>query len=557
METRSIRIEVEDFGFVEIPAGTSLLELKEKLEVSDTPLCPVVGGLCNSRIMGLEYRLRRDARVRFLSTDHFMGADIYRRSLSLLLLAAFIDVIGQDARLKIEHALGRGYYYGYSNKKPLDDGAVAEIEAKMRKLVEQDLPFEKMEIEEEDALDLFEENGAWDRYNLLKYTGGPKTVLYRLCGCLNLAQGPLVPSTGYLRLFSLVRYPPGLVLLFPSVDKPGEMPVFKKQRKLFQIYSEQREWFDLLDVDSAGKLNRAVVRGKIKNLIWLSEGLHEKKIASIADSIARGRSKSRVVFLAGPSSSGKTTFAKRLTIQLLANGISPEVVSLDNFYLPRERMPKNKKGETDFDSLHALDLGLIAEHLNDLIEGKRIEIPRYNFKTGMREKSERSLRLGKDQVVVVEGIHGMNRALTGLVEKEKPLKIYISALTQINLDDINRIPTTTVRLLRRIVRDFYFRSFSARQTLVKWPLVRAGEEKNIFPYQEEADAMFNSSLVYEMSVLKGYVEPILLDIDEDDPVYTNARLLLHFTSNFLHISAEWVPYTSILREFIGGSGFHY
>ena len=220
-------------------------------------------------------------------------------------------------------------------------------------------------------------------------------------------------------------------------------------------------------------------------------------------------------------------------------------------------MPKNEKGETDFDSLHALDLGLIAEHLNDLIEGKRIEIPRYNFKNGMRERSERSLRLGKDQVVVVEGIHGMNRALTGLVEKEKPLKIYISALTQLNLDDINRIPTTTVRLLRRIVRDFYFRSFSARQTLVKWPLVRAGEEKNIFPYQEEADAMFNSSLVYEMSVLKGYVEPILLDIDEDDPVYTNARLLLHFTSNFLHISAEWVPYTSILREFIGGSGFHY
>lgn len=558
MEERvQIEVLVAGFGRVSVPEGTSLLALKEKLQIREDPLVPVVGALYNNRVMGLEYLIRRKCTVEFLTTDSEEGADIYRRSLSLLLHAAFIKLAYKKALLKIEYSLSRGYFYTYIGESPLTDDEVKQIESHMRELVNEDIPFEKREYEIEDALDMFRHIGAWDRYYLLKYIGGSKTLLYNLRNCYNLAQGPLVPSTGYLKLFSLIHYPPGIILAFPLVDKPKEIPTFAEQKKLFQIYSEQREWSKILDVDSSGKLNRHIIKGRINELIWLSEGLHEKKIASIADIIAKNAGERRIIFLAGPSSSGKTTFAKRLTIQLLANGISPQVLSLDNYYLPRSLMPKNSTGETDFDSVDALDLELISEHLRALLEGRRIEVPAYDFRTGNREKETRPLRLRKNQIVIIEGIHGMNPQLTGLIGEEETFRIYISALTQLNLDVINRIPTSTVRLIRRIVRDYYFRAFSARQTIGKWPLVRQGEEKNIFPFQEEADVMFNSSLVYEMSVLKGYVEPLLLDISEEDPAYTRARILLHFTSNFMYISPERVPLTSILREFIGGSGFVY
>ena len=552
-----IIVDVAGYGKTSVRQGTSLIELKEQIGQEESPHAPVVGALYNNRVLGLEYRIRRDCTIRFLTTDIEEGADIYRRSLSALLHTAFIQVEHVGATLKIEHSLGNGFYYTYLNGGDLTARKVKHIEEKMRKLVAQDLPFEKREVEVEEALDIFYEIGAWDRYYLLRYLGRPKAMLYRIGELYNLAQGPLVPSTAYLKLFSLMHYPPGLILSFPQPGTREKEPRFKEQKKLFQIYSEQREWGNILNVESTGKLNRFIIKKQISNLIWLSEGLHEKKIANIADIIAKNAPRRRVIFLAGPSSSGKTTFAKRLTIQLLANGISPEVVSLDDYYLPREQMPRREDGKTDHDSLHALDLDLIRTHLNDLLDGKVIDIPTYDFKTGFREMSGNQLRLGKGQIIIVEGIHGMNPALTEEVSKDEPFKIYISALTQLNLDVINRIPTSTVRLIRRIVRDCYFRYRSARETIAKWPLVRQGEEKNIFPFQEEADVMFNSSLVYEMSVLKGYVEPLLLDINEDDPAYTQARLLLHFTSNFLFITPENVPLTSILREFIGGSGFHY
>ena len=552
-----IVVHIVGHGSVTVSQGMSLGELKATVGIEDSDHAPVVGALYNNRVLGLEYRVFRDCTVDFLTADSPDGADIYRRSLSVLLHAAFIQIEHPGATLKIEHSLGNGFYYSYLDHDELTGSMVDHIEEKMHDLVAQNIPFEKREVEVEEALDLFHGIGAWDRYYLLRYSGRPKVIIYKVGELYNLAQGPLVPSTSYLKQFSLLHHAPGLILNFPQINSNDKAAPFKVQKKLFQIYSEQREWSELLNVESVGKLNLFIIKKQINNLIWLSEGLHEKKIANIADIIAHNAPTRRVIFLAGPSSSGKTTFAKRLTIQLLANGISPVVVSLDNYYLPRQDMPKRDDGNTDFDSLYALDLDLIRNHLSTLLDGRSIDVPSYDFKTGHREQSGDQLKLGTDQVVIIEGIHGMNPTLTRHVSKDEPFKIYISALTQLNLDVINRIPTSMVRLIRRIVRDCYFRYRSARETIGKWPMVRQGEEKNIFPYQEEADVMFNSSLVYEMSVLKGYIEPLLLDIEENDPAYTQARLLLHFTSNFLFITPENVPLTSILREFIGGSGFHY
>ncbi len=558
METTStITIELEGCEKTQAIRGITLLDLKKKLHIKEEPLTPVVGALFNSRIMGLEYKILRNCKLKFISTESEEGANIYRKSLSILLHSAFINVVKNRATLKIEHSLNKGYFYSYKNKEPLTRAIVEKIENHMRELVSRDLPFKKSECEVEDALEILEKIGAWDRYYLLKYSDFPKTTLYTLGDCINLAQGPLVPSTGYLKLFSIIYYPPGLILTFPQTVKPGELPSAIEQKKLFQIYSEQREWSKILDADSAGKLNRLIIKGKINDLIWVSEGLHEKKISQIADIITKNLKKKRIILLSGPSSSGKTTFAKRLTIQLLANGINPKVISFDNYFLSREDMPRDENGAINFESINALDLELINRHLKLLLKGEKIKVPIYNFKTGERKPGAREVRLKKNQIVLFEGIHGMNERLTSLINKDEKYKIYISALTQLNIDYINRIPASTIRLIRRIVRDHQFRAYSATQTIIQWPQVRSGEEKNIFPYQEEADIMFNSSLVYEMSVLKGYVEPLLKEIEDTEEAYTQAKQLLHFISNFVYITPEHVPLTSILREFIGGSGFQY
>jgi len=552
-----ITVDIDRYGRVEVPEKTSLLELKRLVKVPEEPLVPVVGALYNNRLMGLEYPLTRNCAVRFLTTRHEEGLSIYSKSLSILLHAAFIDIGPKNARLKIEHSLNKGFFFSYIDGNPLTEETVRRLEDRMCEIVAEDLPFEKGEYEVEDALDLLEEIGAWDRYYLLKYSDRSKTTIYKLGECINLAQGPVVPSAGYLKVFGLRYYPPGLVLVFPQTTDPTKLPETAEQKKLFQIYSEQREWSRILDVDSAGKLNRLIIKRKIDNLIWVTEGLHEKKIAQIADIIAKGALRKRIILLAGPTSSGKTTFAKRLTVQLLANGIAPEVISLDNYYLPRERMPKTKEGKTDLESLYALDIDLINTHLNALLDGKTVAVPRYEFKTGGRQPEGRRVRLMENQVVIIEGIHALNEKLTPYIDRGQKYKIYVSVLTQLNIDVINRVPTSTVRLIRRIVRDSQFRGYSARETIGLWPQVRSAEDRNIFPFGEEADTMFNSSLVYEMSVLKGYAQPLLKDINENDELYTVAKRLLHFLDNFLYITSEKVPRTSILREFIGESGFSY
>jgi uridine kinase len=557
-EKKMILIDVAGYGKVEIPHGTRLLELKNKLGIAEKQLVPVVGALYNSRIMGLEYTLKRSCRVRFLTTESDEGLSIYSQSLSVLLHTASLDILGGGARLKIEHSLNKGYFYSYINGDKLTFETVNKIEHQMKKLVDENIPFEKQEYEVEDALDILQRIGAWDRYYLLKYSDKLKVIIYRLKECIYLAQGPVVPRTGYLKLFALRHYPPGLILSFPLTSDPERLPDAIEQKTLFQIYSEQKEWSKILDVDSAGKLNRLIIKGKVNNLIWVTEGLHEKKIAQIADIITKNVAKRRIILLAGPTSSGKTTFAKRLTVQLLANGINPQILSLDNYYFPRAQMPKDDKGNPDYESLYALDVELINRHLKLLLDGKEIAVPRYDFKSGMRVEVGHPLKLTKNQVVIIEGIHALNEKLTPYIAREEKFKIYVSVLTQLNIDVISRVPTSMVRLIRRIVRDNQFRGYSARETIRWWPLVRRGEDLHIFPFGEEADIMFNSSLVYEMSVLRGYAEPLLKDIDEEDEeVYTEAKRLWHFLSNFLYITPEKVPLTSILREFIGQSGFHY
>jgi len=553
----TVKVEIEGHGTQTVRRGMSLLELKEHMGIEGNPLVPIVGALYNNRIMGLEYELSRDCSVQFVTTGSEEGASIYRKSLSILLQASFLDVFRGSERLKIEHSLNKGYFYSYIDSEPITHEQTSLIENRMREIVVLDIPIEKQEYEKEEALDIFEKICAWDRYYLLKYSDRTRTIVYRLGECINLAQGPVVPSTGYLKLFQLTLYPPGLILYFPTIENPDALPVSIDQKKLFQIYSEQREWSKILDVDSAGKLNRLIIRGNIDDLIWVSEGLHEKKIAQIADTISKNVLSKRIIMLAGPSSSGKTTFAKRLTIQLLANGINPEVISLDNYYMDREKMPRDETGHINYESLYALDIELVQEQLRLLLSGSKIDVPYYDFKTGISTRSARIVRLQKNQIVIFEGIHAMNETLTNSIPRDEKLKIYISALTQLNIDYINRIPTSMVRLIRRIVRDFKYRAYSARQTIAHWSQVRKGEEQNIFPFQEEADIMFNSSLVYEMSVLKGYVEPLLKEIEETDEIYTKAKRLLHFSANFVYISPEFVPLTSILREFIGGSGFQY
>ena len=466
METSTkIAVEVDGYGKIASLKGISLLELKDEVDIKEDPLVPVVGALYNNRIMGLEYKITRNSNVRFITTKDVEGANIYRKSLSHLLHAAFMAITKENATLKIEHSLNKGYFYSHISEEPLTETLVKQIENRMSELVSEDIQFTKRECEVEDALDVFEKTGAWDRFYLLKYLSIPKVTIYELLGCVNLGQGPLVPSTGYLKLFSLNYYPPGLILTFPRTDMPKELPSSPEQRKLFQIYSEQREWSKILDVDSAGKLNRLIINRKIDDLTWVSEGLHEKKISQVADIITKNVKKKRIILLAGPSSSGKTTFAKRLKIQLLANGIDPRVISLDNYYLPRKNMSKDKNGAFDFENIEALDLELINRHLKLLIKGEKIQIPEYDFKTGEREPVTNVVSLGSNQVAIFEGIHCMNENLTSLIDKEEKYKIYISVLTKLNLDYINHIPTSTVRLIRRIVRDYQFRGYSARHTI--------------------------------------------------------------------------------------------
>lgn len=535
-----------------VPKGITLQELLNAYPEKGRP--PIVAAKVGNKLKELGYKLEDHATVQPVGMNSPDGVRIYSRSLKIVMIRAARELF-PDCRVLFEHSLGKGLYGEMDIGRPLTEKDLKRVEERMREIIEADEKISKLVVSVGEAIQIFERDGQVDKVRLLSYRKDPVVRIYK-CGWFHdYFYGYMLPSTGFLRLFELRFYIPGFILRFPVQEDPWEIPPFVDQRKLASVFYESEKWGRVLEVSDVASLNKQIAEGKGGDLIRVAEALHEKKIAQLADQITQDRGRIRLVLVAGPSSSGKTTFAQRLAIQLRVNGVKPISISLDDYFVDRERTPLNEKGEPDFEALEAIDLELFNHQLTSLITGEEIEIPRYNFLTGRREKRGEVIRINQDQPIIIEGIHGLNERLTEAVPKDRKFKIYVSALTQLNLDNHNRIPTTDNRLIRRIVRDSKFRSHDAVTTLRLWPAVRRGEEKNIFPYQEEADAMFNSALVYELAVLKRYIEPLLMVIGADLPEYSEANRLLKFLSYFLPLADRDVPLNSILREFIGESCF--
>ncbi|MGE5530283.1 MAG: nucleoside kinase [Patescibacteria group bacterium] len=483
------------------------------------------------------------------------GMRIYGRSLSFVLIRAARELF-PGVRVTIEHSLCKGLYGEIHHGRELTGGDIAAVARRMAEIIARDEPITKSEMPLAKALDLFARDGQDDKVRLLKYRTLPTVKVYRLGELADYFYGYTVPSTGLLSLFGLRLYSPGFILSFPLPEDPVALPAFVDQPKLARIYGEFEKWGEILDLDDVGALNDHVARGEGPDLVRISEALHEKKIAQIADMLNCQRGRVKIALIAGPSSSGKTTFAQRLAIQLRVVGLKPIAVSIDDYFVPRESTPLDESGRPDFEALDAIDLELFNRQLLELIEGREVLVPRYDFVRGRQTPEGRRLRLADEGgVLLVEGIHGLNERLTAAVPREQKFKIYVSALTQLNLDHHNRIPTTDSRVIRRMVRDHKFRGHEALQTIRQWPLVRRGEERNIFPFQEEADVIFNSALPYELAVLKKYAEPLLGAIGPDVREYIEAKRLSKFLSYFLPLDAGEVPKNSILREFIGEGCF--
>lgn len=547
-----IKVQVEGEQTFEIAQGTPVLEfLKNYMEERQIP---VVAANINNRLKDLWTPLDTPCQVSFVDLASPEGIRIYQRSVTMLLMKAVTEVIpGSNA--VIQHALGNGLYGEIHYGRPLRDRDITRIERQMRYIIEADEPFLHTVLNKEDAERLFTEAGQTEKIQLLKYISNEQVELYACSGFYDFCHGPMVPSTGYLKNFRLRFYLPGFILELPRAESPAEIPPYVEHGKLANIHFEAKKWANILKVSNVVSLNDVITKGDAANLIRVSEAFHEKKIVYIADEIAENIDRIRIVLIAGPSSSGKTSFAQRLSIQLQVNGIRPVAISLDDYFVDREHTPRDEKGNYDFESIHAIDIGLFNDHLIKLIQGEEIKLPYFNFKTGKREYHGERLKLGPADLLVVEGIHALNDQLTSSIPKGRKFKIYVSALTQINLDNQNRIPTTDVRLLRRIARDQRYRGRSARETIAVWPSVRRGEEKNIFPFQESADVMFNSALPYELAVLKQVVEPHLKEILPEHPEYAEAQRLLRFISYFAPLGPDDVPLNSIVREFTGGICF--
>lgn len=520
---------------------------------------PVIAAMVNNNVSSLSYPLTVNSTVSFLTMADPHGWRVYRKSLCFLLGKAVYDLY-PDAVFSIEHSFGLGLYCSFYEKP--DNGGITpdrvkKIASRMKELVEAGLTVERRKVAYAEAVEAFAVAAQQDKLSLLAHRNPPHIVLHWCDGFSDLAHGPLVHNTSVLDRFELIPYKPGFVLHLPDRNEPDTIPPFEDQPHLFSIFKEHKQWGRILGVNTAGRLNEITGAGRTGEFIRINEALHEKKIAVIADQISAQRNRIRIILIAGPSSSGKTTFAKRLSIQLMVNGIRPVTLSTDDYFVGPERNPVDENGKPDFEHIKAVDLELFNKHLLDLVEGRTIDVPTFNFAGKKREYNGRTLRIENDQVVIIEGIHGLNPQLTEFVPQEAEFRIYISALTQLSLDSNNRISTTDNRLMRRIVRDHQFRGHSALDSLKLWPGVRHGEKKWIFPFQKEADATFNSALDYELAVLRPYVEPLLGEIKPDQPEYAEASRLNEFLLNFRPASSEYVPHNSILREYIGGSEFEY
>ncbi|MFA6074472.1 MAG: nucleoside kinase [Negativicutes bacterium] len=517
---------------------------------------PIVAASINKRISSLNTIINEDVEFDLFDTGSDIGNTVYLRSVFFLLVMA-VKQLYENSDVSIRNSIGKGYYCELSMGRRLTTGDFRNIEQKMRDIVAQKLPIFSKAVDKQVAIEMFEVTRQHSKIKLLKQIELEQVRLYFCGDNYDYFYGSLVPNTEYLRVFSLEYYPPsGIVLLVPDKAQPDRLPDFVDQPNLAQVFHEAEQWGKILDCRYLSDLNEHITNGGANEIIRVAEALHEKKLAQIADAIL-AKPDARVVLIAGPSSSGKTTFANRLRIQLQVNGLRPVPVSLDDYFVDRERTPKDERDEFDFEALEAIDLELFNMHLQQLLNGEEVLLPTFDFKAGRRIKGKRRIQLKADQMLLIEGIHGLNDKLTASVLRKNKFKIYISALTQLSIDNHNRIPTTEARLIRRIVRDNKYRGNSALNTLKMWKSVRRGEEKNIFPYQEDADVMFNSALIYELAVLRRYALPLLAEIGKDEIQYYEAQRLLKFLGYFCLIDDESnIPPTSILREFIGNSCFY-
>ena len=535
--------------------GTSLLDISKYLNIqTENTVC---GAVVNHQVKELSFCLVKPKLVEFFDVSHPDGIRMYIRSLIFVLHAAVKEVL-PNVQLRIQKGISNGYYCELNGLgREITESDVFSIQQEMNALIEKDIPFIKKGMLTTEVVELLMQQGLEEKAQLFKQQGHLYSSLYFLNDLGNYFYGHLLPSTGYISKFGLVRYFEGLLLQIPKRENFNELQEVLEQDKLFEIYQEHKDWAEILNVATIGNLNSFTLQKQGGDIIKISEALHEKKIAEIANMIHARNSKVKVVLIAGPSASGKTTFSKRLGVQLAVNGMRPHQISIDNYFVDREKTPRDEHGNLDFEALEAIDIEFFNQQLLELFEGKLVQLPKFDFHRGKRYMNGDKLQMQKDDVLIVEGIHGMNPNLLPHVKDENTFKIFISALTQISFDEHTHISTADNRLIRRIIRDSKYRGYRASQTIKRWPSVRNGEDKNIFPYQENADIMFNSATLYELGVLKKYAEPQLKLVLENEKEYMESARLLKFLSYFKPIDDEEIPPTSLLREFLGGSSFMY
>ena len=538
---------------IEAPMGSNLSEIYQLsgIQMNHGPISARV----NNKVEGMHYRAYKQKEIEFLDITTASGARAYTRSLFFVLCKATHDLYA-DCKVSIDIPVSNGYYVNLQIGRPVTLDDAGAIRRRMQEIIDAAIPIHRHETSTEEAIRMFTDMGQLSKVKLLISTGRLYTTYYDIDGYKDYYYGSLLTNTSEIYLFGLEKYYDGLLLRLPSRDHPDELGEMTHQDKMFGIFKEHHQWQDILQIRTIGDLNDAITKGYTSQLIQISEALQEKKIAKIADEIAQ-RKGIKLVLIAGPSSSGKTTTCKRLSVQLAVNGIMPVGISLDDYFLDRDKTPRDEKGDYDFENLHALNLPLLNEQLTALFRGDEVELPRYDFPTGTSQKSGKKLRLGENEILVVEGIHALNPELTSQIPNEQIFRVYASALTTVLLDNHNYIPTTDNRLLRRIIRDYKYRAVSARESIRRWPSVRAGENKWIFPYQENADAMFNTAMLFELAVIKSQAEPLLEQVPENCEEHAEAYRLLKFLRYIKPIPETQIPPTSLLREFLGGSSFNY
>lgn len=537
------------------PMGITLEEIARDQNIQlSTPVC---GALVNNKLKELSFTVIKSKTIEFVDMIHPDGRRMYIRSLIFVFYAA-VNELYPEANMSIEHGISNGYYAELKDLgRKLRHDDIFAIEQSMKEIIRKNDAFEKLGLPTEEAVALMREQGLTDKALLFEQQGTLYTYVYRMNGLVNYLYGHLLPSTGYITNFGLELYYEGLLLRVPHPEDYKTLQDSLRQDKLFSVYQEHKDWAEILQVATIAELNSFTMRGKSGDIIKISEALHEKKVAEIANQISQRRNAVRIALVAGPSSSGKTTFSKRLGVQLAVNGLWPHQISLDDYFVDREHTPRDENGEFDFEALHAIDVEFFNQQLLELMSGREVKIPKFNFITGERYFDGHTLQLKPGNILIIEGIHGLNPGLLPDIDPKLTYKIFLSALTQVSVDEHTHISTADNRLIRRMIRDSKYRGYSASDTIKRWPLVRKGEEKNIFPYQENADVMFNSATLYELAVLKKYAEPLLQSVTENQPEYSESTRLLKFLSYFKAMDDSEIPPTSVLREFLGGSSFTY